>query len=152
MDCVRQTEGSRASPGWQSGDGEREKRAPTHSFPRSDKHPRTRSVPRSRASRLLINISIPYVSICGYAQLSSDFAEVNKWALVLMKSCCQRRCGSGTVRAPRGCSNRLGFCITLNPKVWGINLTLLWETKESPLTWYNNTKQKNLCLSSCHVL
>lgn len=92
-------------------------------------------------------MSVQYASICGYAQLSNDGGAVNKWALALMKSCCQPRCGSGTIRAPRGCSDRLCFCITLNQKVRGINLTLLWEIEESPLTRDNNTKQTNVCLS-----
>lgn len=137
MDCVRQTE---LKQGFFSRTAERRwwvgsKGQPlTASLVQTNTHGLA-AFHEAALTNLLINISVQFVSPCAYAQLSNDFAEVHKRALALMNSCCQRRRGSGTVRAPRGCSDRFCFCITLNPKVRGINLTLLWETKESPLTW-----------------
>lgn len=82
-----------------------------------------------------------FVFVWQCKSLSNDCAVVNKHkqVLALMKGCCHLVCRSVTIRAPCGSGDRPFFCITLNKRVQCINLTLLGETKDGPLIYYNNS-------------
>lgn len=83
-----------------------------------------------------------HISMWGCARVSvmiELYLTSHKQALALMKGCCHLFCRSVTIGAPSGSSDRRFFCITLNLRVQGINLTLLGETKDGPLMQYNST-------------
>lgn len=83
-----------------------------------------------------------FVWLC--MSLSNNCTVVNKQkqAFDLMKGCCHLLYRSATIWAPCGSRERLFFCLTVNLRVQGINLTLLGETKEDPMIQHNNRARK----------
>lgn len=102
--------------------------------------------------RLQSMFKVTYVSMFVWLcmSLSNDCTVLNKQkqAFALMKGCCHLFCRSATIRVPCGSSDRLFFCMTLNLRVQGINLTLLGETKEGPLTQYNSARMETWVVSA----
>lgn len=89
-----------------------------------------------------------FVWLCTSLSYNCTVVNKQKQALALMKGCCLLLYRSATIWAPCGCRDRLFFCLTVNLRVQGINLTLLGETTEGPMIQHNNSARKETWVGS----